>query len=99
MIEIYNIVEAASFHLKEGTLVLHKSMKIHPKFKVYKKFCYDLYHIKNEERILLLSYEEVKNAPADEIIEVWTDCDKLYLRELIKWLAGEEYKSMLKDGI
>lgn len=43
--ELYDIVDAASSLLNEGTLVLHKSMKAHPTFKVYKKFCYDLYRV------------------------------------------------------
>ena len=97
--ELYDIVEAASSHLVEGTLVLHRSMKVHPKFKVYKRFCYDLYFIRGKEKTLLFSYEEVKNTPADELEKVWSDCDKLYLRELIKWFASKEYKSILKDGI
>ena len=97
--ELYDIVEAASYHLKEGTLVLHRNMKVHPKFKVYKRFCYDLYYIKSNEKRLLFSYEEVKNTPSDELDKIWSDCDKLYLIELIKWFTGEEYKSMLKDGV
>ena len=92
--ELYDIVDAASANLKEGTLVLHRSMKVHPKFKVYKRFCYDLYIVKNKEKTLLFSFEETKNITADEISIVWYGCDKLYLRELIKWIAGNEYKSM-----
>ncbi len=97
--ELDDIIGAASSNIKGGTLVLHRSMKIHPRFKVYKRFCYDLYFINGESKTLLLSYEEVKNTPADQIAEIWTACDKLYLRELIKWLASEKYKSMLKDGV
>lgn len=96
--ELCDIVEAASTYLKEGTLVLHRSMKIHPKFKVYKIFCYNLYKVKSKEKILLFSFEETKNTPADNISEVWNECDKIYLRALIKWIAGDEYKSMT-DGI
>ena len=97
--ELYDIVDAASTHLKEGTLILHRSMKVHPKFKVYKIFCYDLYYVKQKEKTLLFSHEEVKNIPTDEIDKIWNDCDRLYLRKLTKWFAGEKYKSMLKDGV
>lgn len=92
--ELYDIIEAASTYLKEGTLVLHRSMKVHPKFKVYKIFCYNLYKIENKEKTLIFSFEETKNTPVDSIDEVWNECDKLYLRELIKWIAGDNYKSM-----
>lgn len=92
--ELYDIVDAASLYLKEGILVLHRSMKVHPKFKVYKRFCYDLYIVKNKEKSLIFSFEETKNTPAEDMVKIWDDCDKLYLRELIKWIAGDEYKSM-----
>ena len=95
---IDDIVDAANHYLKEGTLVLHRSMKIHPKFKVYKRFRYDLYIVKNKEKSLIFSFEETKNTPAEDMIKVWDDCDKLYLRELIKWIAGDEYKS-ITNGI
>lgn len=97
--ELYNVIDAASTLLKKGTLVLHRSMKIHPKFKVYKIFCYNLYYITDKEKILLFSHEEVKNTPAEDISKIWIECDRLYLSELIKWFAGERYKSMLRDGI
>lgn len=97
--ELYDIIEAASSYLKEGTLVLHRSMRVHPKFRVYKRFCYDLYYIKDKNKSLLFSHEEVKNAPADDIIKIWSDCDKLYLRELIRWFVGKEYKSMLNNEV
>lgn len=96
--ELDDIIEAASSDIKGSTLVLHRSMKIHPKFKVYKRFCYDLYSINSNGKNPLLSCEWAKNTTADQITETWSDCDKLYLRELIKWLAGEKYKSM-KDGV
>lgn len=96
--EINDIIEAASIYLKEGTLVLHRSMKLHPKFKIYKRFCYDLYIVKNTESNLIFSFEETRNITFDEIEDTWHNCDKLYLRELIKWIAGNEYKSMI-NGI
>lgn len=97
--ELYDIIDAASTHLKKGTLILHRSMKVHPRFKVYKIFCYDLYYVKQKEKTLLFSHEEIKNIPVDEIDKIWTNCDRLYLRELTKWFAGEKYKSMLKDEV
>lgn len=93
--ELYDIIDAASIYLKEGTLVLHRSMKLHPKFKIYKKFCYNLYIVKNAEKSLIFSFEETKNTTSDEIENTWRNCDKLYLRELIKWIAGDEYKSII----
>lgn len=97
MIELYDIIEAANTFIKEGTLVLHRNMKVHSKFKVYKRFCYDLYYIKNSNKTLLFSYEELKNTPNDEIIKVWSECDKSYLRELIKWFTSINFKSMINE--
>lgn len=99
MIGLYDIVEAASVYLKEGTLVLHRSMKVHPTFKVYKKFCYDLYKVVDKNKELLFSYENTVNTPADSIDKVWDECDSLYLGVLITWLASDEYKLMRRDAI
>lgn len=97
--ELYDIIDAINHHIKNGILILHRSMKVHPKFKVYKRFCYDLYYVQKEEKTLLFSFEELRNTISEEINNTWTDCDKLYLRELIKWIAGEDYKSIVKDEI
>lgn len=97
--EIYDIIEAAGSYLKEGTLVLYRSMKVHPKFKVYKSFCYNLYYVKDKENTLLFSKEDTVKAADDEINKTWDKYDKLYVRDLIKWFTSNEYKSMLKDGI
>lgn len=95
MIELYDIVEAASKQLKEGTLVLHKSVKEHTKFKVYKIFSYNLYHINGKNKILKSTLEITKNCPSDEIISVWSKCDIIYLGELIKWISSKEYKDVI----
>ena len=93
--ELYDIIDAASSYIKDGTLVLHKSMRIHPKFKIYKRFCYNLYIVKGKDKKLIFPFEETKNVTEDEISSTWLNCDKLYLRELIKWIAGDEYKSII----
>lgn len=97
--ELYDIIEAASSLLKEGTLVLHRNMQVHPTFKVYKKFCYDLYKVVDSKKELVFHFEENRNAPADDIIKVWAECDKNYLEWFIKWVSSDEYKAMKKDGI
>lgn len=95
--DLYDIVEAASSHIKEGALILHRSMKEHPKFRVYKKFCYDLYHVKdNAVKNLILSYKETRNTPADDLSKMWSECDRLYLSKFMKWLTEDEFKSMMK---
>ena len=92
--ELDDIIDAASSYIKDGTIGLHKSMRRHRKFKIYKKFCYNLYIVKGKEKRLIFTIEETKNVTEDEISSVWLSCDKLYMRELIKWIAGDEYKSI-----
>lgn len=99
MIELQTIIDAASFIIKEGELILHKSMRVHPQFKVYKKFCYDLYYVLDNKKTLALSYHQTEHCPSDKIEIVWQYFDKLYLRELIKWFAGNEYKALLKNEV
>jgi hypothetical protein len=101
MIELNDIVESLSSNIKteKGILVLHRSMKLHSKFKVYKRFCYNLYLVKGNEKTLLSCIEEIRNVPAEDISEVWKECDKIYLDKLLRWAISDDYKSMLKDGI
>lgn len=93
MIELYDFVDAASKLIKDKTktLVLHRCMKQHLKFKVYKSFEYKLYLInsRNGEKTLLFEKSFIKNTPAEDIPKVWDDCDKELLSELIKWLIND----------
>lgn len=91
--ELYDIVDAVSNLMKDKTktLVLHKVMKQHPIFKVYKSFEYRLYIINsgNKEKNLLLEKVFTKNTPADNILKTWDECDKEYLPMLIQWITKE----------
>lgn len=97
--KLYDIIEAANSMLKEGTLVLHRNMKVHPTFKIYKIFCYDLYKIDNGNKELLLTEEIIENTSSEDITKIWYKCDKEYLKSLIKWLSSDNYKTMKKDGV
>lgn len=86
--ELYDIIEALN-DITDNTLVLHRSMRIHPKFKIYKEFYYDLYSIKGSNKTLLFTFKEIRNIPSEGIEDTWKECDKLYLRELLKWIKSE----------
>lgn len=96
--ELYDIIEELSSLLKEGTLVLHKNFNIHSKFKAYKKFCYDLYYINNNEKTIVLQFEDTKNVSSNDIEDAWKVCDKLFLKALIKWILSNNYKALI-DGV
>lgn len=96
--ELYDIIEELSGFLKNGTLVLHKSFNVHNKFKAYKKFCYDLYYIENNEKTIVLQFEETKNISSNDIEDTWKICDKLFLKVLIKWVLSNNYKALI-DGV
>lgn len=89
---IYDLIEAASSLISKdkGMLVIHRNMKVHPKFKVYKTFSYSVYLVKNKEKELLLKWETTKNV-SDNIIEVWRDSDKEFLPKLIDWLSSGSF--------
>lgn len=98
--ELYDIIEAANkfVHPSRGTLVLHRSVREHPKFKVYKKYCYYLYLVNGKEKKQLLSYEHTKNSPSEDMLRDWKELDKDFLMQLIPWLSSEFYIN-LRDGI
>ena len=97
MITLHDIINSASSKV-DGVLVLHRSMVVHPTFKIYKIFRYNLYQIIGDEKTLLFTFEEKKKCPSSDIEIIWDECDRIYLDKLIEWLTGNEYKE-LTDGI
>lgn len=89
---IYNLIEAASSLVDKdkGMLIIHRNMKVHPKFKVYKTFSYSIYLVKNKQKELLLEWETTKNV-SESIMEVWKDSDIEFLPKLIDWLSSESF--------
>lgn len=96
---VYDIIEAINSYIKDGTLVLHRSMKVHPRFKVYKTFCYNLYYVDRLSKDLLFSCEETENSPSEDLKTVWDKCDKLFLKKLVKWMSTDNYKKLIGNGI
>lgn len=93
MMDLNDIIDILSEKVN-GSFILHRSMKQHPKFKVYKIFSYDLYYMNNNKRTLLFNFTETRNAPSEELMNIWYDCDKLYLRGLLDWILSEQYKAL-----
>lgn len=95
MIRVEDIVEAIGKNLNK-TLVLYKSIRTHPTFKVYKIYTYVLYDI-SKEKTKLLTLEISKNLSIEELEEVWNDCDRDFIEALINWLSSDEYRRMKDD--
>lgn len=109
MIEVYDIIEAVNKILKskkghlnkkgiltsENNLTLHRSIREHPKFKIYKVFVYSLYNILKGEKNLLHKIEIVKNVSSSDLMEEWVNCDKEYLVSLIEYLRSDEFKEII----
>lgn len=99
MIVLSDIIEAANELLKDKslTLILHKNMKEHSKFKVYKIFEYKLYiaDVTNKTKTILIDESFTINTPADNITYTWYRCDKDFLPILIKWFSSEEFTSWI----
>lgn len=98
MIDIYDIINTINNFITKGTLVLHRSMQVHPKFRIYKNFYYKLYHVEEDSKKSILEYKETRNIPVDNLTETWKECDKNYLNKLFEWLLSEDFK-ILKNGI
>lgn len=93
--EVEDIIEAIN-KISCATLVLHRKMTVHPKFKVYKVYSYSLYRVDLPEKQLLLEWSVTRNAPAENIGRVWREADKEYLPILVNWLSSDNYKPMKK---
>ena len=83
--ELYDIVNAMNTFIpkNKGMLVLHRSMKEHKKFKIYKIFEYNLWLVKGKEKQLVSTLSESVNTPMDKIEETWKTVDKKFLPNLI----------------
>ena len=95
MIRVEDIVEAIGKDLNT-TLVLHKSVETHSKFKVYKVYSYGLYAIE-DDKIMLLSFKVNKNSSTDNMIEAWDDCDRQFVSYIVSWLSSDIYKKLKND--
>lgn len=95
MIRVEDVVEAIGKNLNK-TLVLHKSIRTHPTFKVYKIYTYSLYDI-SKDKTKLLTLEISKNLSIERLEEAWSDCDKRFIDALINWLSSDEYRRMKDD--
>lgn len=87
MIVVDDIIKASNDIIKDD-LILHRNMKVHPKFKVYKNFEYNLYSIKGGNKTLLFNHTFTENTPSNDILEVWEECDKKYLSVFLNWLIN-----------
>ncbi len=95
--DINHIIDVISYSLREGTLVLHKSLETHPKFKVYKTFSYKLYKLDSKGKALLITYNNVVNTSLIKEEDAWRENDDTFLKHIIDWLSSDEFKSM-KNG-
>ena len=89
---LHDIIEVISNTLYKGngTLILHGSLTQHPKFKVYKVFKYTLYHRINGEnkQLLTATYNANISLMDDKLNAVWEEHNKLFLGEVIKYIAN-----------
>lgn len=91
MIELNYIIEIIG-SLIDKDLVLHKSVKQHPTFKIYKIFTYDLYELPSpNDKALLLSIKFNRNITSDDIHIEWKQCDKEYLKDLFTLLKSNGF--------
>lgn len=95
MIKVEDIVEAIGKNLNK-TLVLHKSIRTHPTFKVYKIYTYVLYDI-SKSKIELLTLEVSKNLSIERLEEAWNDCDRRFIDALVSWVSSDEYRRIKDD--
>ena len=98
MINIDDIIDAINSFTKVN-LVLHRKMTVHPKFKVYKIYSYNLYKVTNTGNELLLTWDITKTVPIEELKNAWVEADKQFLPVLFSWLSSDKYREINNDGV
>lgn len=98
---IQDIIDILDKKVKDNgaSFILHREMKVHPKFKVYKTFCYKLY-IQTSVVSEILSYDKTVNAPISDVDLQWRALDKEFLEVIIDWINDGGLTKLMKlaDG-
>lgn len=96
MIELLDVINSANSFVdkSKGMLVLHRSMKMHQKFKLYKIFEYNLYRVKGKEKELIMAHTETKSVPSDDMVKAWNEADKEFLTVLIQYFMSNLFKEI-----
>lgn len=87
---IQDIIEAINNILKDGHYVLHRSMEVQP-IKIYKKFLYQLVHIKSNSTEVVLTHQSIDRTIFD-MEQMWEINDKIFLSKLLEWFKYGKLK-------
>lgn len=94
---IQDIIDILDKKVKDNgaSFILHREMKVHPRFKVYKIFCYNLY-IQTSTISNILFYEKTVNAPISDLEHQWRELDKEFLEAIINWISDGSLTKLIE---
>lgn len=75
-------------NIKGMNLIIHTTMDVHPKFKIYKIFKYTLYQrVDEQNKQVLYAQFTVSASSADNsnILQTWEKLDKEFIDQLLRW--------------
>jgi hypothetical protein len=89
MIDIDDVVTRLKC-IFNSPVILHRSLKVHPKFKVYKIFEYRLYTLSdNNETKLIISKDFILNSSELDMVSMWNEHDKEFLSIIFEYIKNE----------
>lgn len=91
---LQDIIDIMNSEFSYGTFILHKEIKVHPKFKVYKTFHYELYLKTKDDLIPILDQEETINTSC--IDDAWNDTSNKFARMIVKWMLDGSLMNLVK---
>lgn len=97
--EIYDVINAMNKVVSDdigGHYVLHRSME-EQSIKLYKRFNYDLYLIKDKKKEPVLSFSQIVRLPSISIDSVWAEMDRLFLVQLLRFIYGKFKDELVSD--
>lgn len=78
-----------------GKIILHKELKRHKKFPIYKEYIYNLYLL-NTSYTLIYKFSHQLNTT--DISKGWTTCDNLFLPYLLRYITSDSFKKLIKNA-
>lgn len=78
-------------------LVLHKEIKSHSTFKVYKEFIYTLYSIKGKNKSIVFTLDKTFKCTKDNEDSIRNSMEEELLTSIYKWIHSNDFDKYLKE--
>lgn len=81
----------------KGVVVIHRAMSLNPTCKLFKKFSYKFYIVKDEKKSLVFEFIDSIKVKEEDILNKWEEEDFKCFVQSFQYLLSDKFKKYLKD--